>query len=416
MSSTLEKSVLVWLLGLRWIVVIVLLGSLPASSMLLDLPVDYPAAVAPLAVLVTVNLTHRWIEPMVPAAGHGYLLLANAALDVIAIAICLAASGGAANPFSSLLLVYVALGASLLAPRRAFALAALSACTFGALFLVPGGAACPEHPIAPSFSNHLYGMWVAFALGASLVAFFLTRVRRTMEEREREVHELRVQSDKFAAIATLAAGTARELGTPLATIRVLATELREPTEGVAASHARRIEEQIDRCVRVLDRMRPGTGGEALGETDLGESLRTAVASWRVAHPDATVQVDDPEPVRVPLGSADLEAAIMVLLDNALSATREANRDCSIRVRSGSVGDEPFVSVDDDGVGLAPEAVRRAGDPFFTTKPPGAGMGLGLFVVRSLLHRIGGRLEVESREPTGTSVRLLFGSRAVLRDA
>lgn len=417
-SASLEKNVLAWLVGLRWIVIGILLASLPATSALLDLHVHYEIAISAICVLVALNLASRRIERAFPDDATGRLVFASSAVDVLAIAVFLGASGGAANPFSAILLVYVALGASLLSPKRAFGLAALAACTFGALFIVPMPTGCPDHPTEVAFSNHLYGMWVAFALGASLVAFSLVRVRRAMEAAARELAELRVraeQAEKFAAVATLAAGTAHELGTPLATIRVLARELKDGgTEEQLRVRADRIATQVERCVSVLDRMRPGGAQSSAGATDLRDSVTKAVDAWQAAHPEARVEIAETAPAHVPLGGSEVEAAIIVLLDNALAAddarTAVARGELrNIRVRSGSVGDEPFVAVDDEGPGMTPEVIRRAGEPFFTTKAPGAGMGLGLFVVRSLLHRIGGRLEIERRDPRGTTVRLWFGA-------
>jgi two-component system sensor histidine kinase RegB len=68
-----------------------------------------------------------------------------------------------------------------------------------------------------------------------------------------------------------------------------------------------------------------------------------------------------------------------------------------------------VRVDDEGSGVAPELSGRLGEPFLTTKEPGQGMGLGLYLVRKLLADVGGVLEVVAREPAGTSVRLCFGA-------
>jgi two-component system sensor histidine kinase RegB len=68
-----------------------------------------------------------------------------------------------------------------------------------------------------------------------------------------------------------------------------------------------------------------------------------------------------------------------------------------------------VRVDDEGSGVAPELSGRLGEPFLTTKEPGQGMGLGLYLVRKLLADVGGVLEVVAREPAGTSVRLCFAT-------
>jgi two-component system sensor histidine kinase RegB len=214
-ARALDETLVPWVLALRWVVILVLVSSLPATTELLELHVHVPVIVATLAVLVAVNLGHRRLARALPAALRRHALFLNVAIDLVAITVFLAASGGAANPFSSILLVYVALGAALLPARAAFALAGLAALSFGALFLTPAESACCQEPVAPAFSNHLYGMWVAFILGACLVAFFVSRVRHAIEARDRELAELTARAeraDKFAAVGTLAAGTAHELG------------------------------------------------------------------------------------------------------------------------------------------------------------------------------------------------------------
>ncbi|MBL8742406.1 MAG: HAMP domain-containing histidine kinase [Myxococcales bacterium] len=352
-----------------------------------------------------------------------WLLVSNVAFDIIAIAAVLAASGGAANPFSAILLVYVALAASMLPALPTFFLTALAACTFGALFLVPSKPSCHVDTSPAAFDNHLYGMWGAFAVGAALVAFFLTRVRRALKERDEALEALRLraeQSAKLTALGTLAAGTAHELGTPLGTMCVLAREIEGDTLSTdeAKARARTIIEQVDRCREVISRMR--AGGSKLGvetDADLEVTVPAAVATWRAAHPDASVEIRRLEAASVMLSRSDVEAALAVLLDNAYAATvagaaRPSDASAkTIVVEAGSERGCSFVSVEDSGAGISPEAEGRVGEPFFTTKPHGEGMGLGLYVVRTLLEPIGGKLEIVRREPHGTRVSIHFAPLA-----
>lgn len=415
----LGRTLLPWFSALRWVMIAVLAGALPASESLLGLHVDLTIALPALFAMAAMNVAQRWWHKNHPdAIGDGTIAI-HAAFDMIAITVVLGASGGAANPFSAVLLVYIALAASLLSALHTFLLAALAACTFGTLFFVPGAETC--HNPATSFSNHLYGMWVAFAVGASLVAFFLTRVRRALVERDHELEELRRRGEasaKFEAVGTLAAGAAHELGTPLGTICVIASELeRQATqnrdaEGAALliEQSRAIQSQVERCRSVLTRMRPGAHRtEPLFDTALAPSVHAAVSSWLAAHPEAHVELGPVDAANVTLSQADIEAAICVLLDNAHAATSEVGATDPIVVEARSIDGVAFVAVEDAGAGIAEDVAKHIGDPFFSTKGTGDGMGMGLFVVRSLLEEIGGHLVVENRLPRGTRVRLDFGA-------
>lgn len=410
-----------WLLGLRWAVIALLSGTLVASARWLDLPVRWSIAVPTVGALALVN---AWLSARrtSTSAWTANRIALSVLFDMVAIAAVLAASGGAANPFSSLLFVYVALAASLLPPRITISLAAVSALTFGALFLVPQDPTCPgcaargAHEDG-SFSSHLYGMWVSYALGATLVVWFLTRVRAALEGQARRLEALQKRADdsaKFAAVGTLAAGAAHELGTPLGTIAVLAGELSQDRDASPAAHeaAFAIAAQVERCREVLRRMHPGAFREGAGDAVLGETVVRAVETWRAAHPNVSVVVGRAEDLVVPLSGPDLEAALTVLLDNALYATNKAESAAPIVVEAGSSPSGPCMTVIDGGIGVPRDVAARMGQPFLTTKEPGEGMGLGLYIVRSLLEHVGGRLEVSDNAPVGTRVALFLGGGAV----
>ena len=404
-------SLIPWSSGLRWGVVSSLALALGASAWWLTLPVQWWMALPTLGALASMNLLSRGRAEREGAASSPSVIARDVVIDMVAIAVVLAASGGAANPFSSLLFVYVALAASLLPARITYALAGVAALTFGALFLVPASgaacAACEAREASASFSRHLYGMWVAFALGAALIVFFLTRVRRALEDRDRALDALKQRAEddaKFVALGTLAGGAAHELGTPLATITVLAGELEASSDAGAQETARQIRDQIERCRGVLRRMHPGTSS-APGSSQLVASVERAVETWRAAHPDAEIEVRSQEDAEVPLGPADIEAAVSVLLDNAHHATNQAASHAPIRVDAGSSRHGAFVTVTDGGAGVSPEVARRVGEPFLTTKEPGEGMGLGLYLVRKMLADVGGRLEIDSPRGGGTRVSL-----------
>jgi two-component system sensor histidine kinase RegB len=341
-------------------------------------------------------------------------LAASLALDLIGVFAVLAASGGAANPWSALFLVHIALAAAILPRGTTIALSALAASLFLALFAVPSGACCPNHPSNGAFSTHLYGMWFAFALSAAIIAMFVTRVRSALEARGREIARLRREAEnnaRFRALATLAAGTAHELNTPLGTIAVLAYELADQDDiRFVKKHANAIGTQVERCRDVITRLQAGAAKRAPMEpTAVQNMVLGAVATWRAAHPQALVQTsaNDMENVRIRLGAAEIEATVGALLDNAWFASRSVEPNPPLTVQLDRDDEGPFIAVEDAGVGISTDLRHRLGEPFVTTKEPGEGMGLGLWLVRRTVEDAGGKLQITPGPNCGTRVLMRF---------
>lgn len=145
-------------------------------------------------------------------------------LDVGLLTALLAFSGGAHNPFTALYLVHVALTAMLLGPWEVVAVLLTSSLGYASLFFwcVPLPACLGGHSSDGSgFSVHLHGMWIAFVVAGAATAGFMYRMALAIQ-RERETSERHV---RLLGLATLAAGAAHEIGNPLSTIKVAATEL-----------------------------------------------------------------------------------------------------------------------------------------------------------------------------------------------
>src|SRR5690606_31007382 len=131
----------------------------------------------------------------------------------------------------------------------------------------------PAAAVSHDMTAHLRGMWLAYGVAAVGITVLTTRVTRALHERERDLARVRgkaLRAERLAGLATLAAGAAHELATPLSTIAIAAHELEQDLlqagdRPEAADDARLIREQVDRCRGILDQLRAGSGepgGEA----------------------------------------------------------------------------------------------------------------------------------------------------------
>ena len=177
---------LTWLLWLRWGAAAGQLAIIAFASHWLGVELE----LAPLLALVGVGIASNvacgwWLRTATDVREE--VLAALMALDVLILTGLFYFSGGASNPFSSIYLVNLALAAVVLRPLWTWALVALSMTCFAALFLVPmEGGAHAGHAMGGGdhLRMHLEGMWVAFALGASFIVYFVHRVARALAERE----------------------------------------------------------------------------------------------------------------------------------------------------------------------------------------------------------------------------------------
>lgn len=402
-----------WLLKLRWAEVAGQAATIFGVWWLLeiDLPLIELAAVVLIGLASNVGLA-LWFrsEPEV-AEAH---LAAVMALDVALLTGLLFFTGGPWNPFSFLYLVQIALATVVVRAYWTWMLAALSLGSFGLLLIEHRPLVTDGLVVA---DVHEKGMWVALGVASGFIVHFLLRVTGALAQRERELGEARnlaARQERLASLATMAAGAAHELSTPLGTVALVAKELERRLgpdgDPDMLEDMRLIREEVGRCRVILDQMAGGAGesaGEGVEAVTLEALLGQAVVGIRDEPP---VRVDvDPElrrcVLQVPPGA--IAQALRSIITNAQDAS-PPHRE--VVVTASSHGGDLRVVVRDRGRGMAREVLARVGEPFYTTKEPGRGMGLGLFLTRAVAESVGGSLGIESAPGQGTEVTLTLPPR------
>lgn len=335
---------------------------------------------------------------------RAYVIAPALLLDMVLLTACLAATGGASNPFSVLYLVHIALAAVVLTSRQTLAMAAASVVLFAMLFLVDVGPVHLHNPSASLFENkHLQGMWLAFTLAALITGYFVSRIAATLQAQREQIASLREANAKHARLAsltTLAAGAAHELATPLGTIAVAAYEMRAASQGNAAD-LDLILAEVQRCQHIIGQLAPrGREGEAVIDIKLEDIARNLQGRMGQDWERIVLQQEAPFSLTAPSGL--VHSTIAAIVKNALDASA-----APVVVKIGPDKDGTSVTVCDRGEGMSPETMQHIGEPFFTTKEPGKGMGLGVFLAQSSMAALGGTLRISSVPSHGTEVMLVF---------
>ncbi|MCB4767533.1 ActS/PrrB/RegB family redox-sensitive histidine kinase [Ancylobacter sp. Lp-2] len=397
------------LIRLRWLAISGQTAAIVVVQWLLGFTVPIGACLAVVALSAWLNLALRLRSP-------GARRLSNTeatwllAYDILQVAALLFLTGGLANPFAVLFLAPVLISATALSPRSTLLLGLLAGflAALVGLWQMPlpwrHSDAVGGGPLLPPL--YLAAIWCALAVS---IAFIGTHAWRVAEE-TRELSEalaatelVLAREQHLSALDGLAAAAAHELGTPLATITVVAKELARglPADSPLADDIRLLGEQSDRCRAILRRLTTLDAGEApfdrMKVTHLLEDVASPHRDFGIAvEVSATTRIGEPVIARNP----GLIYGLGNIVENAVDfAARRVEIAADWNDR------DLVVTVTDDGPGFPAELIDSIGAPYLTSRGRHRwrreengegedgehGLGLGLFIAKTLLERSGAEL-------------------------
>ena len=333
--------------------------------------------------------------------------------DLFQLAFLLFLTGGLNNPFSFLLVAPVVVSAAALKKKSTIIIgsAAVLIVTLLSYFFVPLETLSGKTLTIPDI--FLFGNWVAISTGIVFLAFYSTRVTselNTMSDALFATQTALSREQKLTDLGGVVAAAAHELGTPLATIKLTSSELIEELKNFPELHddAILIRDQADRCGDILNGM-GGAGKDDLQmhQTLLAEIIREAAEphSQRGVTIETKISdghnggIDEPYIIRRPEIIHGLRNMIQNAVDFATS---------KVWVESSWTKETITITISDDGYGYPPNLLGRLGDPFLGAKigkenrQGYEGMGLGLFIAKTLLERTGAKISFSNGDRNQTS--------------
>lgn len=396
------------LVQLRWFAV----GGQVVTILFVHFGLRVPLPLLPMLSLVALLALANLAVPLISWRGQtNAAILLALLLDMGVLTAQLYFSGGADNPFISLYLLQLVLGAILLHVWSVGLLLVATSLCFAGLTVRSMPLAYPPELLPEIADLRTFGSWVSFALTASLLALFVTRITRNLRARDRYLADLRqhaAEEDGIVRMALFASGAAHELGTPLATLSVILNDWRHLPELAGntelSSELDDMQAEVGRCKEIVTSILH-SAGEPLGEpatrTPAREFIDLTVSAWRPTHANVPLDryVAGLEEATIAADPA-LRQAIWNLLDNAAEAS-PAGVTLEVSRRDGML----IVAVRDRGPGFRQNDLASIGQLYQSSK--GAGHGVGLFLVSNVARRLGGRLEAANRAEGGAEVLLIL---------
>ena len=404
---------------LRWLAV----GGQTIGVLFVEFGLGFPLPLVPCIALIllsaalNIGLVLRFGNSHRPSS---LFAASQITFDLLQLGGLLALTGGLLNPFSLLLLAPVSVSATTLPQRATLFISLLAAiiASILAVYHLP----LPWDPAEPLAFNRIYviGIWVSIICGVVFVSAYTMRVAhdaRQIADALAATELALSHKEQLSALDGLAAAAAHELGTPLSTIALAAKEMRADVVAGSdlAGDVELIIAQAARCRAILAKLRNlgNESGDPFAAVPLTDLL-AEVARPLEGHGKAILFYTETAtgPIPVFQRGTGLLYGLGNLIENAADFARQ-----TVRIETGWDHDTITVSITDDGPGFAPELMARLGEPYLTSRPrdpqgvdahkPG-GLGLGIFIAKTLLERTGARLAFENLEHNGhAQVRIVW---------
>lgn len=315
--------------------------------------------------------------------------------------------GGATNPFIFLLLVPLIIASTTMSRAYVWLISVTVVVIYSSLLVyyepLVQLSNSHQHRIMELFDIHIIGMWINFMLTVLVVTYFIVRMRQSMQFQQQRLElerEKRIQDQQLLSLATMAAGTAHELGTPLSTMQVLLKELehehRQNPELLEDLNLLR--QQTEICSDRLKQMAQSVQQEQASSQSIPASqlLEEVLEQFKVQRPDVTFSSSILAPGDAPVlnCTTSLRQSLLNLLNNAADAEPKG-----IEVELEWDQSNVYLRIHDHGAGISLEQSDNLGKPFVTTK--GKGLGIGLFLTTTTLARYDGDVRLYNHPAGGT---------------
>src|SRR6202789_2007793 len=392
------------ILRLRWLAA---LGQL-AAIFIVEQGLEFDVEVAPCLAIVGFSallnlILQLWFNPMAglePPFAAGLL-----ALNIIELAGLLFFTGGLQNPFSFLFLAPVLISSTALPIRFTIALGVLAVACASLLVFVhfPLPWDSDDPLVLPPI--YLFGVWLSIlvAIGVtSLYAFQVTEEARKLSDALAATELVLTREQHLTQLDGLAAAAAHELGTPLSTIFLISRELERtvPDNGALVGDLKTLREQAHRCRDILAKITQlSSTGAPFDRMPLSTLIEETVAPHRdfgVAIKVRIAVAGAREPVR--MRNPAILYGVGNILENAVDFARE-----TVEVNAWWNTETIEIVISDDGPGIAPDMLKRIGEPYLSrrrsadeTQSEHSGLGLGVFIARTLLERTGAKVSFSNR--------------------